>query len=123
MGQIKPLDWHSDRGTAHESRHRDSHELGVAMAGPRTLILANPPAWMKRAKCLDKWVEHDLPEGGRVSAGRAKALCGGCPVLIECLEAAMLEENRKGSGYRYGVRGGLSPEGRFQLAQRRKAAL
>lgn len=58
---------------------------------------------------------------------RAKGVCAGCPVIRECLGAAMTEEaaiggppgrNRK---HRFGVRGGLTATERWELAYPREA--
>jgi WhiB family redox-sensing transcriptional regulator len=50
----------------------------------------------------------------------AKAICSGCPVLAECLQAAMAEEEGKNPGQnlklRSGIRGGMTAMERWELA-------
>lgn len=111
-----------------------------------TMRLATPAPWAQRddLPCLKTWEQSydeacadghprkvnpfDLDAGARISDKDAKALCFGCPVLDECLEAALAEEvdhrpatNGKplGAQHRYGVRGGMSPRGRADLAKPR----
>lgn len=88
----------------------------------RTLQLARPPAWTEtpglpctptvtgydmRRKFMDKW-----DTGSEVEA---QALCAGCPVIEQCLAAAIVEEHGLSATNRYLVRGGLTPSGRVQL--------
>jgi hypothetical protein len=82
-------------------------------AGERTLQLAVPAGWTLQAKCAGSptWDEtHGM------KAGNAAQLCEGCPVIAQCLAAAMEEEHGLSAGGRYGIRGGLSPKERADLA-------
>lgn len=45
-----------------------------------------------------------------------------CPVRQQCLEAALLEEDRDRIEHRAGIRGGLTARERLQLEQRQGAA-
>ena len=65
--------------------------------------------WMEDAACLG--VDPDLWFPSRGSTGtRAKAICAGCPVRVECLDYA-LENNEQ-----HGIWGGLD------LPERRRVA-
>lgn len=44
----------------------------------------------------------------------AKRICSGCPVKHRCLSDAMAEEGTLSVQYRSGIRGGLTPEERFE---------
>jgi hypothetical protein len=44
----------------------------------------------------------------------AKRICSGCPVRGRCLSDAMAEEGTVSVQYRSGIRGGLTPEERFE---------
>lgn len=81
--------------------------------GGRTLQLAVPAGWTKDALCLDNWEHYDASTN--LKPGQAARLCFGCPVLAQCLEAAMTEERGLSAGSRYGIRGGLSPKERAEL--------
>lgn len=66
-------------------------------------------SWEENARC----VEHD-PEiffEGRTDR-RAKAICRGCPVRLECLAAALTDR------IEYGVWGGLDERQRRRLLRR-----
>lgn len=97
--------------------------------GERTMRLAKPPEWTQTpGLCVGRWDEYDETRG-RLSEKRAAALCFGCPILEECLEAAMAEEvdvrvstqgTPLGAQHRYGIRGGLTPKGRARKAGARE---
>jgi len=67
--------------------------------------------WMERAQCLGQEPELWFP-CTRKETRAAKSLCVGCPVIWECLQAALREEQGKSVKSRHGVRGGLTPEER-----------
>jgi hypothetical protein len=48
----------------------------------------------------------------------ARRICAGCAVTAQCLAAAMAEED--GDTKRHGMRGGLCPSERYNLAKRRR---
>lgn len=67
-----------------------------------TTAVAGTPGWESRAACADTTGEvtklffsDDLPD-----IALAKRLCAGCPVLLDCLEAAVARNEQ------YGVWGG-----------------
>ncbi|MGZ6788355.1 MAG: hypothetical protein ACXVGQ_00220 [Mycobacteriaceae bacterium] len=99
----------------------------------RTLLRAKPPAWATDdLPCVvpkDDWtLQHQETHWDVRTDAEARELCAGCPVgplwdgdrMIErgaCLEAAMGEEQGLGEQYRYLVRGGHTPKGRWSLDQ------
>jgi hypothetical protein len=97
-----------------------SHVIRGASVQPKsstpqhTFRLASPPKWSERAKCLDNSAAFDESVG--LSAGLAAARCEGCPVIAECLAAALAEEGTLAASNRYTIRGGLSPAERATLA-------
>lgn len=110
-------------------RRRDIHL--VPEDAPRTPKMAKPPSWSETPgmPCVPlddlgpgEWDLHwdpmrwrKVPE--RVASERAAALCAGCPVRTECLEAAMTEERGLSHHSRFLVRGGMTPKGRAALAR------
>lgn len=96
---------------------RQLRKLKPRVTGPgRMLTLAKPPSWSAKAKCLGNSEPYDaqvpLPSGDE----RARDLCAGCPVIAECLNDAMETEGSLNARNRYGIRGGLTPTGRANLA-------
>jgi hypothetical protein len=81
--------------------------------GGRTPQLAVPDGWTVEAKCAGDWDQFDETVG--LNTGEAAARCAGCPVIAECLSAAMSEEAGLSAGSRYLIRGGLSPKERAAL--------
>jgi len=69
-------------------------------------------AWRQHGRCRDMDPDLFFPEGGagwtREQYRRLRPVCLGCPVRLECLRAAVVEE----TGYRHGFRGGLTPQER-----------
>jgi hypothetical protein len=74
--------------------------------------------WRDRAKCLNEpmntmfeYEREDTPDGWRVADLPAlrERLCWKCPVRVECLREAMLED--------YGIGGGLTAQERRQIMQ------
>lgn len=80
--------------------------------GGRTPRMAVPAGWTREARCLG---DYSFDETHGMKAGQAAQLCEGCPVLAQCLAAALVEEHGLSAGSRYGVRGGLSPKERAAL--------
>lgn len=72
--------------------------------------------WRTSAACRDMDPELFAPpsyEGpGAVQATAAKAVCAGCPVVDECLQGAIAQEDDTT------VRGGMTPEERRALRRR-----
>lgn len=72
--------------------------------------------WRDRAVCLGYDPELFFPRPGDVSAlNDAKEICTTCPVVEECLEAALAAEDGTGKEARHGVFGGMSASGRYAL--------
>ena len=71
------------------------------------------PDWMQHAACrgLDPELFH--PEVGELTAP-AKAVCDACPVRVECLEHAIVHEERNG------VWGGVGSAERRRMISRRE---
>jgi len=74
--------------------------------------LITPEPWAQDALCAQTDPEQFFPEKG-YSAGPAKDVCNGCPVIADCLDYALR------NGERYGVWGGQSER---ELRKLRKAA-
>lgn len=101
LDMMKP---HVTRGVSRDSR----------TAGERTLLLAVPSGWTSGAKCIGDFAKFDDTMG--LGPGDAAARCAGCPVIEQCLSAAMEEEGDVSAGHRYGIRGGMSPKERAEYA-------
>lgn len=99
-----------------------SHVIRPAVRDPKrdsdqhTFVLARPPAWSEGVPCLGDFARFDESVG--LKAGEAAARCAGCPVIEECLSAAMEEERGLSAGSRYGIRGGMSPKERAALDEK-----
>lgn len=77
--------------------------------------------WWEEAACLglatreyDAWY---VDRGGSDGYGDARRICAGCPVATECLADAMADEAGSGHTGRFGIRAGLTPEERHELAR------
>ena len=76
---------------------------------------SSPPDWTAAAACLDADPALFFPgRGGR--ATRAKRICAGCMVRVECLAAAFAGNEE------HGIWGGLAADERRQLRRRIEAA-
>ncbi len=69
--------------------------------------------WQKQANCLGVNPNLFYPERG-VSTSEAKAVCDGCEVKNECLEAAVER------GEKFGIWGGLSERERREIRRERR---
>ena len=67
--------------------------------------------WWEQAACLGQGIHDFFPET-RADLARARAICGGCPVRVECLHYA--EQNPSPQG----VWGGLTERERRGLRPR-----
>jgi len=74
---------------------------------PALMVVGGDKNWRDRAKCIGEdpniFFPRDVEGKGRARTttyGKAREICKGCPVKVECLEAGRLE--------RFGVWGGLS---------------
>jgi WhiB family redox-sensing transcriptional regulator len=73
--------------------------------------------WRRRAVCKGAPLEWFFGSGD-YEYRRAMRLCDRCPVRVECLDAAVLEEDDVPMRFITGVRGGTTPAQR--VAMRRK---
>jgi len=74
-------------------------------------------SWRDRAACAGSSIDWFFERG---AAPRAKRLCDGCPVRVECLESAFREEADIRASDLSGVRGGLTPSQRRTIRRRRR---
>lgn len=75
------------------------------------LDLHNPDRlWMLRGRCLSAFPDAWFPDNG-VVAPEIKRVCGGCPVRVDCLEYALVHDER------FGIWGGLSERQRKRMRQ------
>lgn len=82
--------------------------------GKKTFELIKPASWTTRAACLNDW--KAFAGDSEPSRVVAPVLCGGCPVIDQCLSSAMTEEGEVGANQRGGIRGGKTPTERFEMA-------
>jgi hypothetical protein len=83
--------------------------------------------WHRKAACAqrgwDLFFEGSLTDGNKLRATNdhvqlREEFCARCPVRWQCLQDAMEQEGSAGSGYRFGIWGGLTPLQRHSLKQR-----
>ncbi|MGW1497532.1 WhiB family transcriptional regulator [Streptomyces mirabilis] len=67
--------------------------------------------WLKRAACLGL-ADEMFPDNNEQGIAHAKAICRPCPVQTECVLDAL-----NVGDYKYGIRGGLRPNERRNLAR------
>jgi WhiB family redox-sensing transcriptional regulator len=73
------------------------------------------PADLDGALCAEIGGDSFYPESGeKIAVRTAKAMCRRCPVLAECLELALANDER------YGVWGGTSPADRRRILRGRR---
>ncbi|MFT5222359.1 MAG: WhiB family redox-sensing transcriptional regulator [Glaciecola sp.] len=72
------------------------------------LVASDAREWMLEAKCLDADPEAFFPEKGG-STREAKRICAACPVRDECLDHALVNEER------FGIWGGYSERERRRM--------
>jgi WhiB family redox-sensing transcriptional regulator len=72
---------------------------------------ADEKDWQERALCAQTDPEAFFPEKGG-STREAKRICAGCEVRAECLEYALMHDER------FGIWGGLSERERRRLKRR-----
>ncbi len=73
--------------------------------------------WHDAAACTDKPLAWWFPDTGE-SYNPARKICKRCPVKTVCGTAAMLEERGLGLSARWGMRGGMTPEERWNRSRR-----
>lgn len=76
--------------------------------GPTRQREPDPMAWANRGNCLGVDADLFFPERGASSA-EAKEVCRGCVVKAECLEYAIVNQEK------FGIWGGLSERQRRRL--------
>lgn len=73
--------------------------------------------WRTEAACKDYDLDTFYPNSrDPLAYAYARGICRRCPVVTECLEAAMVEE---AGTQRHGIRGGMGADERLALARRR----
>ncbi|MGE0300119.1 MAG: WhiB family transcriptional regulator [Dehalococcoidia bacterium] len=78
-------------------------------------------AWRLRSACAAPGVDPevffpiDTGPAGEQAVTRAKSICAGCPVRVDCLADVMASED---PAERFGVTGGLSADERAELFDR-----
>ncbi|MGX8907359.1 WhiB family transcriptional regulator [Streptomyces netropsis] len=78
-----------------------------------------PDPGLKDALC--KVIEPELffPErGDHRTAALARELCAKCPVIEVCLADALMDEGAANHRRRFGIRGGATPQERYEMYQR-----
>ncbi|MFJ1827413.1 WhiB family transcriptional regulator [Streptomyces sp. NPDC088178] len=86
--------------------------VNADMRRSRSYAAPATPDWKTRSVCRGSEMTDDFFSTVRSHKERARALCVGCPVIVECLN------NQRQSDdviYRWGVGGGLDPEQRRAL--------
>lgn len=101
-----PVEWAATRPRAGE------WSPGVDGLG----LVFRPQTWARRAACRDAPIEVFFAGPGS-SWREARRLCDGCPVRLECLDAALVEERGANRSQRHGFRGGETPGERARLGQ------
>jgi WhiB family transcriptional regulator, redox-sensing transcriptional regulator len=92
----------------------DPVRLGIPGMRPATADDGNPLAWQSDALCAQTDPEAFFPEKGG-STRDAKKICTTCEVRAQCLEYALLNDER------FGIWGGLSERERRKLRRGRTA--
>lgn len=72
--------------------------------------------WRKQAACLGHDPEMFDPVIDPTTKREAVAICGGCPVIAECLDAAL----QMGPTNAFGIWGGTDDSERLAIRQRRR---
>jgi len=98
---------------ASRRRHTSARLPWQAPAVPEPVI--SVPAWTDRALCAQTDPEAFFPEKG-ASSRQAKKVCMACPVRTECLEYALLNDER------FGIWGGKSEQERRRIKRERAVA-
>ncbi|QOP65807.1 WhiB family transcription factor [Mycobacterium phage MiniLon] len=75
--------------------------------------------WWHDALCAQVDTDLFFPEKGH-GVSLARQVCNLCPVKAECLEDALVEEYGKCKTLRFGVRGGTTPNARWNIEKQRE---
>jgi hypothetical protein len=84
--------------------------------GLRLGEMSDRPDWRHDARCRGVVGVNSFTESGR-STARAKAVCAGCDVALECLRCALADPSTSG------ICGGTSEEDRMRLRSLKLKAL
>lgn len=128
-GQIRPVHW---TRTEHQVAPFEGFKpeevsprapLTPSSADGYTMRLAEPPKWTHRddLPCTELVPKGNAPDLFDTNKAKVAArLCAGCPLSVKdaCLEDAMAQEDGLSGRSRYLVRGGLTPKGRADRADR-----
>ena len=79
---------------------------------------AGLPFWYTFASCLGKCGGHDDPWFDLERHAEAVAVCGGCPVRVECLDLALSIPTSDDTG----IWGGTTPNQRAGMRKRARTA-
>lgn len=88
-------------------------------AGPYEASVGGPGEWWQQAACRDRNAElffhsdHERGPSRAMRTAKAKAVCGTCPVVVQCLAYALAQPEP------YGIWGGLDEQERARLLRRR----
>ena len=77
----------------------------------------DPDAWQRQALCRDEDPDYWFADTGSQQRKYAIKVCQNCPVKLDCLAAALDEEEGLTRQLRAGVRGGLIATQRYELAK------
>ena len=77
--------------------------------------------WWERAACAGADVSLFFPDRRREYSEVVRVYCCDCDVAAECLADAM-ESEQAAISPRFGIRGGLTPNQRTELAKARRAS-
>ncbi|MEU8547810.1 WhiB family transcriptional regulator [Streptomyces roseoverticillatus] len=92
-------------------------------AGAMLAFEVVPDPGLAGALCVAVEPELFFPaRGDHATANLAREICARCPVIEACLADALKMEGGRSHSNRFGIRGGLSPNQRYQLARRLRRA-
>ena len=93
----------------------DFAALQLAGHGALPAILPPAPAWQRHAACAGMELDSFYPErGDRTDVRFARAVCGDCPVVRQCLSYALANDE-------HGLWGGTSREQRKTMGRQQAA--
>lgn len=95
---------------------RTTLRITARPAEPVTPFDDSPTAWMADGNCRNYPPATFFPSDG-VGVERARAICKGCPVAVQCLEYALEER------IEHGVWGGCSERERRRILKRRRSGV
>ncbi|PHQ49978.1 hypothetical protein BLA24_20400 [Streptomyces cinnamoneus] len=97
---------------------RTAHLVARPSGATLAFELAPDPG-LAGALCVAVEPELFFPEkGDHKTANLAREICARCPVIEACLADALKMEGGRSHSSRFGIRGGLTPNQRYQLSRR-----